>query len=264
MNPALAHDLESIAMLGVVVRPLLVATLLVGLWYALARALLTVRQRLLTWSVVAAVLILWLATVWTFAALGLFERAFERAPGAGTIAQGAILVAPTFLLVVAALTILMQSRTIAAAIDAAPLWWLVAYQGYRLTGFIFLPLWADGFLPGFFALPAGIGDALTGGFAIAAAIALWRKSPWAQPFAYAVNIFGLADLVNAITMGLLSIATSGAVSPLLMYPLPIVPSFGVPLGVIVHCLSLAVAPALQNFFRGRGADRTCCPERRVT
>src|SRR5262249_22250518 len=29
-------------------------------------------------------------------------------------------------------------------------------------------------------------------------------------------------------------------------------------------LSLAVAPALQNFFRGRGADRTCCPERHVT
>jgi hypothetical protein len=121
MNPALAHDLETIAMLQVVVRPLLVATLLVGLWYALARAPLTVRQRLLTWSVVGAVLILWLATVWTFAALGLFERAFEHTPGAGTIAQDAILVAPTFLLVVAALTVLMRSRTIAAAIDAAPL-----------------------------------------------------------------------------------------------------------------------------------------------
>jgi hypothetical protein len=150
----------------------------------------------------------------------------ERTPGAGTIAQGAILVAPTFLLVVAALTVLMRSRTIAAAIDAAPLWWLVAYQGYRLNGIIFLPLWADGFLPGFFALPAGIGDALTGGFAIAAAVALWRKSPWAQPLAYAVNIFGLADLVNAITMGLLSIATSGAISALLIYPLPMVPSLG--------------------------------------
>jgi protein-S-isoprenylcysteine O-methyltransferase Ste14 len=87
-------------------------------------------------------------------------------------------------------------------------------------------------------LPARIGDALTGGFVIAAAVALWRKSPWAQPFAYAVNTFGLADLVDAITMGLLSIATSGAVSPLLMYPLPMVPSFGVPLGAIVHCLSL--------------------------
>jgi flagellar biosynthesis protein FliQ len=92
MNLALAHDLETIAMLQVVVRPLLVATLLVGLWYALARAPLTVRQRLLTRSVVGAVLILWLATVWTFAALGLFERAFEHTPGAGTIAQGAILV----------------------------------------------------------------------------------------------------------------------------------------------------------------------------
>jgi flagellar biosynthesis protein FliQ len=128
MNPALAQDLESIAMIGLVVRPLLVATLLVGLWYALVCAQLAVRQRLLTWSVVAAVLILWLATVWTFAALGLFEHAFERAPGAGTIAQGGIIVAPTVLFVAVALTVLMRSRTIAPAIDAAPLWWLVAYQ----------------------------------------------------------------------------------------------------------------------------------------
>jgi hypothetical protein len=234
MSPEFAQALESAAVLGAVVRPLLVATLLVGLWYALARARLTVRQRVFTWSVVAAVLIVWLAAIWTLAARGIFEPA----PGTPAIAQGGMIVVPLVLLVASALTVLMRSRTIAAAIDAAPLWWLVAYQGYRVTGFIFVRLWADGFLPSFFALPAGIGDALTGAFAIGAVVALLRKSPWAQTFAYAVNIFGLADLVNALAMGLLSIFTSNGVSPLLMYPIPIVPTFGVPLAVIVHCLSL--------------------------
>lgn len=234
MSPALAQALESAAVLGAIVRPLLVATLLAGLWFALTRARLAVRESVLTWSVVATVLVVWLITVWTLAAHGIFTPA-PNTPG---IAQGGMIVAPIVLLVAAVLTNIMRSETIAAAIDAAPLWWLVSYQGYRVTGLIFVKLGADGFLPGFFALPAGIGDMLTGVLAIGAAIALWRKSPWAQTFAYAVNIFGVADLVNAITMALLSIVASDAASPLLMYPLPIVPTFGVPLAFIVHTLSL--------------------------
>jgi hypothetical protein len=229
MNPALGQALGSAALLGAIVRPLLVATLLVGIWYALTRAQLALRQRLLTWSVVAAVLIVWLMTVWTLSARGIFTSA-PSAPG--------IIVAPMFLLVAVVLTTLMRSGTIAAAIDAAPLWWLVAYQGYRVAGWIFVRLWADGLLPGFFALPAGIGDMLTGMLAIGAVIALWRKLPWAQTFAYVVNIFGIADLVNAIAMALVSIVSSDAASPLLMHPLPIIPTFGVPLAFIVHGLSL--------------------------
>lgn len=230
MNPALAQALGSAAVLGAIVRPLLVATLLVGLWCALTRAQLAFRQRLLTWSVVATVLIAWLITVWTLSARGIFT------PGPG--ATGGMIVVPMILLVAAVLTILIRSRTIAAAIDAAPLWWLVAYQGYRVAGLIFVRLWADGLLPGFFALPAGIGDMLTGVLAIGAVIALLRKLPWARTFAYAVNFFGVADLVNAITMALLSIVSSDAASPLLMHPLPMVPTFGVPLAFIVHSLSL--------------------------
>jgi len=236
MTPELAQVLQSTAVLGAIVRPLLVATLLVGLWYALSRARLTVRQRLSHWGVVAVVLILWLATVWTLASQGIFELA----AGAQIATAVGMTLVPTILFVAAALTILMRSMTIAAAIDVAPLWWLVAYQGYRVTGFIFLPLWAEGFLPGFFALPAGIGDMLTGALAIGAAIALARNLLWARTFAYAVNIFGMADLVNAITLGVVSTATSGSsvVSPLLMYPLVIVPTFGVPLAFIIHFLSI--------------------------
>jgi hypothetical protein len=77
-----------------------------------------------------------------------------------------------------ALTLLTRSQTIAAAVDATPQWWLIAYQMFRVSGgVIFLPLWYYGFLPGFFALPAGIGDTLTGLFAIVAVVALWRDAP---------------------------------------------------------------------------------------
>src|SRR5262249_5658145 len=126
------------------------------------------------------------------------------------------------------------------AVDAAPLWWLIAYQMFRVNGgVIFLPLWYNGFLPGFFALPAGIGDTLTGLFAIIAVVALWRDAPLARPLAYAVNVFGMADLIYAVSMGVTSfVSTTAKGSPIVMYPLVLVPTFGVPLAFIVHCLSI--------------------------
>src|SRR5262245_66510330 len=100
-------------------------------------------------------------------------------------------------LIISALTLLTRSQTIAAAVDAAPLWWLIAYQVFRVNGgVIFLPLWSYGFLPGFFALPAGIGDTLTGLFAIVAVVALWRDAPLARPLAYSVYLFGLGALLS--------------------------------------------------------------------
>jgi len=145
------------------------------------------------------------------------------------------------LIIISALTLLTRSQTVAAAVDAAPLWWLIAYQMFRVNGgVIFLPLWYYGFLPGFFALPAGIGDTLTGLFAIVAVVALWRDAPLARPLAYAVNVFGMADLIYAISMGVTSTLTSttAEVSPIVMYPLIMVPAFGVPLAFVVHCLSI--------------------------
>jgi hypothetical protein len=117
----------------------------------------------------------------------------------------------------------------------------MAYQMARVNGgVIFLPLWYYGFLPGFFALPAGIGDTLAGLFAIVAVVALWRDAPFARPLGYAVNVFGLADLIYAISMGVTSVlaSTTAEVSPIVMYPLVMVPTFGVPLAFVIHCLSI--------------------------
>jgi len=124
MNPQLTQALRSAALLGAVIRPLLVVTILIGLWRALARAKLSTRQRLLSWSAVAAVMIIWLTAVWTLALKG----SLVPTPGTGQVLSAGTIVLPTAIIVAAALTLLTRSGTIGAAVDAAPLWWLVAYQ----------------------------------------------------------------------------------------------------------------------------------------
>src|SRR6516164_127105 len=237
MNPQLSEALGLAGVYQAIIRPLLVAIILFGLWHALARTNLGSRQRLLGWTAVAAALVLWLTFVWTLALQG----RFVPEPGAPRALQIVVVLVPMIILIISALTLLTRSQTIAAAVDAAPLWWLIAYQMSRISGgAIFLPLWYFGFLPGFFALPAGIGDTLTGLFAIVAVVALWRDAPLARPLGYAVNVFGLADLIYAISMGVTSVlaSTTAEVSPIVMYPLVMVPTFGVPLAFVVHCLSI--------------------------
>src|SRR5262249_38081184 len=199
MNPQLSEALGLAGVFGAIIRPLLVAIILFALWHALARTNLGSRQRFLAWTAVAAALVLWLTVVWTLALQGRFEP--ERGPR--RVLLVVVVLVPMIILIISALTLLMRSQTIAVAVDAAPLWWLIAYQMFRVNGgVIFLPLWYYGFLPGFFALPAGIGDTLAGLFAIVAVVALWRDAPLARPLAYAVNVFGIADLIYAISIDL--------------------------------------------------------------
>src|SRR5262249_1623301 len=84
---------------------------------------------------------------------------------------------------------------------AIPLPWLVAAQVYRIGGGLFLVLMVDGRLPWQFALPAGIGDVTTGAVAVVAATLLAQKANGARRAVYAWCLFGIADLVVAITMG---------------------------------------------------------------
>jgi hypothetical protein len=234
MTPQLAQALRSVAILGAIVRPLLVTTILLGLWLALARAGFPFIRRMSTWTKVAAALIGWLAVVWTLGARGILS------PAAGTsqFQAAGMIVVPMITLIVVVLALIVRSPTVTVAIDAAPLWWLIAYQAYRVTGFVFVRAWAQGLLPAYFALPAGIGDTLTGALALLAAVALVRDWSWGTSFTYAVNVFGIVDLLNAATMGVLSELSASTHSPLLLYPLIMVPSFGVPIAFIIHVLSI--------------------------
>jgi len=140
---------------------------------------------------------------------------------------------------------LWLSGTIASLAAAIPLRWLVAAQVFRIEGGIFLVLWADGRLPWQFALPAGIGDVSTGVLAAVLAARLARNEAGARNAVYAWCLFGVADLVVAITMGALTspgrphlLAFEAPNLLITSYPLVMIPTFGVPLALMLHGLVL--------------------------
>ena len=136
---------------------------------------------------------------------------------------------------------LWLSGAITRLVSAIPLRWLVAAQVYRIGGGIFLVLWADGRLPWQFALPAGIGDVTTGLLAVVLAARLSQDTARALTAVYAWCLFGIADLVVAVTMGAMTspgrphlLAFEAPNLLITSYPLVMVPTFAVPLALMLH------------------------------
>jgi hypothetical protein len=109
----------------------------------------------------------------------------------------------------------------------------------------FLILFAAGKLPGLFAWPAGLGDVLAGVLAPVVAVAYARAPHKNSDLVFGWNLFGLADLVVAVTAGFL---TSPSPFQLFAFDLPnelvsefplvLVPVFLVPVSVLLHLASL--------------------------
>ena len=144
-------------------------------------------------------------------------------------------------------------RTVAAV----PVERLVAIQAFRVLGFIFLALWAIGTLPARFALPAGLGDVVVALTAPLVALGLARRASGSRALALAWNTFGLLDLVAAIGLGtglLVRLLAPGTpVEPaaaMTMFPLVLVPTFGVPLAVSLHLLTFRALANRSSAERG--------------
>ncbi len=115
----------------------------------------------------------------------------------------------------------------------------------EFNGSVFLAAGLSGLLPGMWALPAGIGDVLTGLFAVPAAIAVATGTTQGRKAAIIWNIFGLADLALAVTLGFI---TSPGPFQLIVpnvpgigasaYPNVLTPAFVVPSSILLHALSL--------------------------
>lgn len=132
-------------------------------------------------------------------------------------------------------------------IFAIPQHWLIALQVYRITGGIFLAVYALGLIPGIFALTAGFGDLITGLLAIPVAYFCYKQRPWANKVAVVWNYLGLVELIILIPFGLLSspspIQTLALDQPNLVtsaWPSVLAPTFHVPLGILLHIFSLAM------------------------
>jgi hypothetical protein len=108
-----------------------------------------------------------------------------------------------FVPVIIGAPLLLLSKRVGQLLDATPTTWLVAIQLYRVFGSQWLAYWLLGLLPGPWALPAGTGDVLTGLFAVPAAIALATGTAEGRKAAILWNIFGIADLVVAIALGMI-------------------------------------------------------------
>src|SRR5258708_33653286 len=119
---------------------------------------------------------------------------------------------------------------------------LTFVHSWRIAGFTFLALYAAGLLPGVFALPAGWGDIAIGATAPLAALKLANFSRRRGFILW--QILGIFDLVTAVTLG----TTARWISPnevatalMTVLPLSLIPTFAVPLFIVLHVLCIAQA-----------------------
>jgi hypothetical protein len=124
--------------------------------------------------------------------------------------------------------------TFRAIVAGIPQHWLIGIQTFRILGGVFLVRYFQGELPGIFAIPAGVGDVLTGIFAPVVAYWWFAGKPYARGAAIAWNLFGMADLVNAVAIGALTGGGGGGI----VFPLVLIPTYAVPRAFLVHSYSL--------------------------
>jgi hypothetical protein len=221
---------------AVAVRLIVDGLIALGLWLGLERTGLTPDQRRTTWLAIMVPFTLWAAVAWTASINGVFRTGAFPVP---------LLPLAIFLPVIVGAPLLLLSKRVGLLLDAMPTTWLVALQLYRVFGSQWLAYWLRGLLPGLWALPAGTGDVLTGLFAVPAAIALATGTPEGRKTAILWNIFGLADLAVAITLGMIIspgpfqlIVQNGPSIGLDGYPNVLTPAFVVPGSILLHALSL--------------------------
>ncbi|MPZ06508.1 MAG: hypothetical protein GEU26_08835 [Nitrososphaeraceae archaeon] len=114
---------------------------------------------------------------------------------------------------------------------------LVAVHTWRIVGIAFLWGVSQGILPPAFGIPAGVGDILIGVTAIPFAYFLRKGYSWSRYALVVWSVLGIADLVNAISLGLIT-APEFPGSTMTTIPWVIIPTMGVPLALILHGITL--------------------------
>jgi hypothetical protein len=124
---------------------------------------------------------------------------------------------------------------------------LTIVQAWRIAGFVFLVLYAYKILPGQLALPAGWGDIAIG--ATAPLVALKLANPNHRKGFILWQLLGITDLVSAVGLG----TTAQLINPhgiatdaMTVLPMSLIPTFAVPLFMILHFISIAQARQWQE------------------
>lgn len=216
---------------------LIIGALLLGLCRSLKQTTWASQDKRRTLIVAAAVLIGWFILSATLGVLDVYEAVADRVP---TIQYGILL--PILLGGV----VMARASAVGRVLDAVPLQWLTGVQLYRALGGIFLVLYGAGQLPGLFAWPAGLGDVLVGVLAPVVALAYARGPGNNGDLVTAWNIFGLLDLIVAVGCGFatspspVQLAAFDRPNELITaFPLVLIPTYLVPVSVLLHLVSLA-------------------------
>jgi len=211
----------TLILLQVIIQSVATTLYWIGL-YAGIRTLPGDNSRRLRWLIGSAiVLVAWLVGVILLAANDAFRNDAPRIPAA-------------LLITLAAGYLLLLSPTFRAIVAGIPQHWLIGIQTFRILGGVFLVRYFQGELPALFAIPAGVGDILTG--LLAPLVAYWWfvGKPYARTAAIAWNLFGMADLINAVTLGALTGGGGGGI----VFPIVLIPVYAVPRALLVHSYSL--------------------------
>lgn len=208
--------------------------LIAGIWYAAGR-LESNGRRIATFY--SAGVVLWAGLAFVLGDLGVFATD----PDTTVPVIGLAIAAP----IVAGLLAWPRSKTLRNLVAQIPLPALVGVQFYRVVGAVFLMAFASRVLPGEFALHAGIGDVLVGLAAPLIALALLRNAQGARTAAVAWGIAGILDLVAAVAAGFLSspsifqvLALDSPNFAISRFPLVLIPTFAVPVSVLLHYFAL--------------------------
>lgn len=214
----------------------IIAALLLGLRRALSRTEWSCDDRRRVIRISTAVLLGWFGIAFALGFLEVYRAVSDRIP---TLPFG-ILVP----IIIGGLVI-VRSSTMARVLDAVPQHWLIGVQLYRALGAIFLILYGAGKMPGLFAWPAGLGDVLVGVLAPVVSVAYARGPEKNGDLVSAWNIFGMVDLIVAVATGF---STSPSPFQLFafdqpnelvsMFPLVLIPTYLVPVSVLLHIASL--------------------------
>lgn len=228
----------------------MMAALVYGLNKALKLAQWSNRERNRSVWTGALLLMAWFVTALLLSWFGFFRGSASRVP---TIQYGVLVP------ILAAGALFWLWPALRRVIEMVPQEWIVGVQAYRVLGLIFVVLYAGRHLPGPFAWPAGMGDVMVGLLAPIVGVAYARGSRNAARSIRAWNLFGLADLIVAVTMGLLTspsplqVLAFDAPNELISeFPLVMVPVFLVPVSVLLHLASLHKLRRTETGLHGSG------------
>jgi len=177
----------------------------------------------------------WFAAAFVAGALGIVNE-----PGRPPLVLLAFLALPILGFVIAYLT----SASFRAFTDTLPLALLVGSHLWRFVGLGFVIAWLAGALPAGFGIPEGLGDIIAASGALALLPPV-RRGTAPRGWLLAWNTFGFIDLLSAIvvgvlfsqsTVGVLSTATSNT-ALMVTFPVSLIPTFFVPLFLLVHALT---------------------------